>query len=46
MVIDAAAWGGRLWEPGLGCEQQRVGWDGSLGSDRGDGAQRAVVAVA
>ena len=39
MVIDAAAWGRRLWEPGLGCEQQRVGWDGIRGSDGGGGAQ-------
>ena len=37
MVIDAAAWGGRLWEPGLGCEQQRVGWGGGRGSDGGVG---------
>ena len=35
VVIDAAAWGGRLWEPGSGCQQQRVGWDGSRGSDGG-----------
>ena len=27
--------GGPLWEPGVGCEQQRVGWDGSRGSDLG-----------
>ena len=25
VVIDAAAWDGRLWQPGLGCDQQRVG---------------------
>ena len=45
VVIDAAAWGGRLWEPGLGCEQQPVGWGGSRGSDGGGGAQRAGVGM-
>ena len=37
MVMVAAALGGRLWEPGMGCEQQRVGRYGSRGSDGGGG---------
>ena len=37
VLIDAAAWGGRLWESGMGCEQHCVGWDGSRGSDEGGG---------
>ena len=44
VVMDAAAWGGRLWEAGLGCEQQRVVWDCYRGSDEGgwSGVQETV----
>ena len=33
--MDAASWGRRLLEQGMGCKQQRVGGDGYRGSDGG-----------
>ena len=36
-MIDAAAWDRRLWEPGVGREQQCFGWNGSRGLDGGVG---------
>ena len=38
VVIDAAAWGGRLWEPGVAWEQKCVSWDGSRVLVKGGGS--------